>query len=91
MCIRDRLGGDRAVLGDGQLAEIGELRAGLREQDVLAGRVGNGLGERFMGVTVDHGVDAGGVFDHSLGCPVIGRALDAEAVSYTHLGCTVRR
>ena len=78
---RDQLGGDCAVGCDGQLAESRKLAAFLTrfcEDNLFAFLVGNLRRDGLVVMTVEHGVDAGGVGDDSLGGPSFGDAFVAE-------------
>ena len=69
---------DRAVGSDRQLADVGELRAGLRDDDFLAVLVGLRLGEGAVGVAVDQSVEAGNIRNDRGGSPRLGLLVDAE-------------
>ena len=75
----DQLGVELAILGDGQLAHVGQLGAGGGEDDVLAVLVGHGLHrDDAVRVAVEHGVDAGGIGDHVHGAPGSGALVGAQ-------------
>ena len=69
---------DGAVGLDGQLADVGELGAGLLKDDLLAGLILDRFGEGGVGVAVDEGVKAGGVGNDFLAHPGGGLLVDAE-------------
>ena len=60
----DESGGDGAVGGDGQAADVGQLGAGGGQQDLLALFILYHIaGDDRMGMAVQHGVDAAGIHD----------------------------
>ena len=69
---------DGAVGLDGQLADVGELGAGLLKDNLLAGLILDRFGEGGVGVAVDEGVKAGGVGNDFLAHPRGGLLVDAE-------------
>ena len=70
--------GDGAVGLNDDLADVGELGAGLLKDDLLAGLILDRFGEGGVGVTVDEGVKAGGVGNDFLAHPGGGLLVDAE-------------
>ena len=77
-----------ALVGDGHLADSAEVFAGLGQNDGLACLVSNFLhGDGAVGMTVDEGVQAGGVGDEVLGVPGIGSGIVAQmAQGDDHVG-----
>ena len=70
--------GDGTVGLNDDLADVGELGAGLLKDDLLAGLILDRFGEGGVGVTVDEGVKAGGVGNDFLAHPGGGLLVDAE-------------
>ena len=70
--------GDGTVGLNDDLADVGELGAGLLKDDLLAGLILDRFGEGGVGVTVDEGVKAGGVGNDFLAHPGRGLLVDAE-------------
>ena len=70
--------GDGTVGLNDDLADVGELGAGLLKDDLLAGLILDRFGEGGVGVAVDEGVKAGGVGNDFLAHPRRGLLVDAE-------------
>ena len=70
--------GDGTVGLNDDLADVGELGAGLLKDDLLAGLILDRFGEGGVGVAVDEGVKAGGVGNDFLAHPGGGLLVDAE-------------
>ena len=87
--VGDKLRGEHAV-GDGQLADVDELRARGGQGDLLAVLVLDQLhGNGGMGVAVEHGVDAGGVGDQVGRAPRLGGFVNAQMCKGDNVGRAV--
>jgi len=76
---RDQLRGNGAIGLDGHFTDIGKVGAGLRQSDRLAGQVFYPLTfHNRMGMPVNKGVKAGGMFDHFPARPRRGRRIYAQ-------------
>ena len=77
--IVDEGGGELAVGGNGQAADIGELGAGGGEDDILAFLILNNIpGDGGVGVAIQHHINAAGVHNDIRGGPGLAVRLDAQ-------------